>query len=123
MEVTRRGDRRRWYFATVEIWSPGSPDPLTCDELYSLPYPCRWTATFHCMSAASQPAEVEKVRKAHSMNALRWGTLLERAITRNRYAGRENPEAVEAMEELDELRKRLRKNPIVRASFNVHLPA
>ena len=112
------GTSRRWRF-----WSPGSPDPLTCDELYSLPYPCRWTATFHCMSAASQPAEVEKVRKAHSMNALRWGTLLERAVTRNRYAGRENPEAVEAMEELDELRKRLRKNPIVRASFNVHLPA
>ena len=27
------------------------------------------------------------------------------------------------MEELDELRKRLRKNPIVRATFNVHLPA
>ena len=109
------------HVATVEVRSFGSPSPLTCEGLHEVPFECRWVTAFHALDPDARRKEVGEVRKRWATKQKGVGAILTEIVTRNPFAGRVDPEAERAVQQLDALQGELADRPFALAHMNVHV--
>ena len=99
----------------------GSPSPLTCEGLHEVPFECRWVTAFHALDPDARRKEVGEVRKRWATKQKGVGAILTEIVTRNPFAGRVDPEAERAVQQLDALQGELADRPFALAHMNVHV--
>lgn len=109
------------YVATVEVRNFGSPSPMTCEALHELPFPCRWCVTLHGLDADARRAEIGEVRKRWRTKQKGIGAILTEIVTKNPFAGRVDPEAEQALVNLDVMQRDLAWRPFALTHANVHV--
>jgi type IV secretion system protein VirB4 len=109
------------HLATVEIHNWGSPAPVTMEPLHELPFEARWVTTFHCLDLDRQRAEIERVRKDWRSRQKGLGSYIDEIRFKQVGAGRTNPEADQALAQLDAMQAHMVETPFAMASCNVHV--
>jgi type IV secretion system protein TrbE len=105
--------------ATIEVRNFGSPHPMTVEPLHELPFECRWVTTIHGLDHDARSREIKDASKWWMVRQKGiFGIVLEGVF---KIPAKKSRESELALDELNEMQARLKKEPFALATCNVHV--